>query len=129
MSFWAGGLLRFPVDRKVTAIKALRNAGLPPVIGARRSDHKSPIVVLTRRQGLGSDRAGVEQMLTGQEMLLLQIRMDWLYHRFVGWRSGRRCDMRDQMRAVLLAGFGGPSIPPRWYCAFCCTAPRDHKEN
>src|SRR5947209_10657602 len=43
-------------------------------------------------------------MLTGQEMLLLQVRMDWLYHRFIRLRSRRCCDMADQMRAVFVTG-------------------------
>src|SRR2546421_1214929 len=43
-------------------------------------------------------------MLTGQELLLLQVRMDWLYHRFVRLRSRRCCHMGDQVRAVFVAG-------------------------
>ncbi len=46
--------------------------GLPLAISSCGSPHLHSIVMLAACQGLGIHRAGIEQMLTGQQMLLLQ---------------------------------------------------------
>jgi len=44
-------------------------------------------------------------MLTGQQMRLLQIVMDRFDHLFIGGCGGRRGDMCNEMRTVLITDF------------------------
>jgi hypothetical protein len=105
VAFGAGGLLGLPIEVKLARLKAHLLQGLPFDIGARGAYQINTIILLTAVQQLGINIARIDDMLLGQQFLLLKPFMDAGSSRIVGDRSCGRFNMGDQMRAVFVAGF------------------------
>ncbi|SRR6266566_1159549 len=76
---------------------------------------------------LSIDIAAIDDMLFGQQVFLFEPFMNARGSCIIGDGSGRRFDMGDQMRAVLLTRFGemNASILPNWWCASYCNGHED----
>ena len=105
VAFGAGGLLGLPIDVKLARREALFLLSLPFDIGTGGANQIDAIILLTAVQQLGIDIARIDDMLLGQQFLLLEPFMNAGRSRIVGDRSGGRFDMGDQVRAVFLTGF------------------------
>src|SRR6266568_1194023 len=69
----AGCLLLIPIDQEVLGGKALLGLSLPMVVGTGRPDEIDAIVCLTRNQELGIKEARVHDVVTRQEIVLLEM--------------------------------------------------------
>ena len=108
----AGGLLGLPIDVKLARRETHLLLSLPFDIRARGANQIDTIVLLTAVQQLGIDIACIDQMLVGQQFLLLESFMDAGGSCIVGDKGRGRFDMGDQMRAVLLSGFRQMHLKP-----------------
>jgi hypothetical protein len=61
--------------------------------------------VLTVHEQVGVQEAGVHDMSAGQEASLLQRGVDLGGHRPIGCGAGCGCNVRDQVRQIILTGF------------------------
>src|SRR5438270_10264684 len=124
MSFRANCLLAFPIDDELAGINALLRVGLPLHIATGRTNHFDPILRLPADQNGCRDIACIEQMLAGGEVRLLKIGMDRFGHGLIGGGCSGCSHMRDEMRGILLTGFGEMHFiarPPRLaLCAIAC---------
>jgi hypothetical protein len=99
-------LLSLPIDGKLTRREACLLLGLPFDIGMGGADEINAKVLLTAVQQLRIDIAGIDDMLLGQQVFLLEPFMNGRGSCIIGDGCGRRFNMGDQMRAVLLTRFG-----------------------
>jgi hypothetical protein len=127
MTFGTSRLLSLPIDGKPTRFEARLLLGLPFDIGMGGADQVNAIVLLTTVQQLGIDIAGIDEMLLGQQVFLLEPFMNASGSCIIGDGSGRRFNMGDQMRAVFLARFRqmDASSLPNWSCASYCNGHED----
>ncbi len=105
-AFWTGRLFGLPINLKLSRIKSGLLLGLPFVISTRWTNQINFVVLLAPVQQLGIDIASIDNVLIGQKLLLFEAFMDSGCPRVVGDGSRGRFNMRNQVRAVFLTGFG-----------------------
>lgn len=106
LSLGADGLLMLPINEELAGIDTLLRVSLPLDVAASRTDYFDPVLRLSADQNGGGDVAGIEQMLTGCEICLPKIRMDRFGHDLIGGGSSAGSHMRDEVRSIVLTGFG-----------------------
>ena len=111
-AFRAGRLFGLPIDLKLSRVKSGLLLGLPFVISTRWTNQINFVVLLAPVQQLGIDIASIDNVLIGQKLLLFEPFMDSGCPRVVGDGSRGRFNMRNQVRAVFLTGFGEMNLEP-----------------
>src|SRR5690348_9110045 len=91
-----------PVDGKPRDIEGARGMRLPTGIHMHRSNQVNSMLVAALQDPFGADIAGVDQMLLRQEVLLRELRVDRLERVVVLLGGGRRLDLGDKVRQVVV---------------------------
>jgi hypothetical protein len=101
-----GRVLLVPIDLEMLDVKAGARASLPVIVSACGPQQIHPIVVPTLNEEVGVQEAGIHDMRARQQAPLLQRGMDLGGCRAVGCWAGGGFDVRDQVRQIILTGFG-----------------------
>jgi len=105
-SLWAGRLLVVPIQPKLTRIDARCGPGLPLGVKGYGTNHLNPKASVPIDQDTSTHIPRIYQMLSWWESGLVHLLLNTFCHRFIGFGSLGRGDVRDQVGERLLTGFG-----------------------
>ena len=99
-------LLLVPIDLDMLGVKTAPFAGLPVIVEARWAQQIHAVVVRTVHEQGGVQEAGVHARGPRQETPLRQRGVELGGCRSIGCRAGRGFAVRNQVRPIILTGFG-----------------------
>ena len=100
------GVLRLPVDDEGAQIIALACPPLMAIRPKRGADHVDLMLGVGGDQEVRIDRAAIEQVRVGEEITLRQVSLDGRPHDAIRGRRRGGHNPRDEVRLIILTGFG-----------------------
>jgi hypothetical protein len=100
----AGRLFAIPIKKKLTRVDASLGGGLPFRIGMGRAHDVNATLLVTASKHLGVHGASIHELLTGQQLGVLQIGLNAAGHAHIAGGSCGRRHLDDEMRLVRFTG-------------------------
>jgi hypothetical protein len=104
-SLRAGGDVAVPVNHKGRHIKALVGFGLPAGVGGHRPDERDVVALLAGNQMISAHITRIYNAFARQQLPRGQSRLDRRRQVKIRGRGGRRLDIGNKMRCLVLTGF------------------------